>query len=60
MKPTPNLEHLTHADFENVYEPAEDTFLFLDALEQEEKYLRAIDPSICVEVGYVNQNLLQG
>jgi release factor glutamine methyltransferase len=35
----------------DVYEPAEDTFLFLDALQDEKKFLQEIDPSICLEIG---------
>lgn len=32
---TPSLKHLSKEDFLNVYEPAEDTFLMLDALEMD-------------------------
>jgi hypothetical protein len=36
----------------DVYEPAEDTFLFLDALQDELPFLEKLDPAICVEIGY--------
>lgn len=32
---TPSYTHLTSADFERIYEPSEDTFLFLDSLEKD-------------------------
>ncbi|CEL57604.1 eRF1 methyltransferase catalytic subunit mtq2 OS=Schizosaccharomyces pombe (strain 972 / ATCC 24843) GN=mtq2 PE=3 SV=1 [Rhizoctonia solani AG-1 IB] len=51
MIPTPDLSHLTRDDFMHVYEPAEDTFLLLDALEEDADHLRALKPSICVEIG---------
>ncbi|CAH0478526.1 unnamed protein product [Peronospora belbahrii] len=35
----------------DVYEPAEDTFLFVDALQAELPQLVALDPTICVEIG---------
>ncbi|KAF4315755.1 hypothetical protein BBO99_00009159 [Phytophthora kernoviae] len=35
----------------DVYEPAEDTFLFLDALQDELPQLVALDPAFCVEIG---------
>ena len=37
----------------DVYEPAEDTFLLLDALQDELPYLVALDPALCVEIGCV-------
>lgn len=35
----------------NVYEPAEDTFLLLDALQAELPQLLALLPALCVEIG---------
>ena len=54
---TPNLDHIPRALYEQIYEPAgnaidaEDTFLFLDALEQELDFLKALDPRITLEIG---------
>lgn len=49
--PTPNLAHFSSDDFHFIYEPAEDTFLFLDALEQESDYLEKLRPLVCLEIG---------
>ncbi|XP_025005213.2 methyltransferase N6AMT1 isoform X1 [Gallus gallus] len=47
--PTPRYEHVgPRGRFRDVYEPAEDTFLLLDALERDAALLR-ID--ICLEIG---------
>jgi len=51
MIPTPSLSHLSRADYEHVYEPAEDTFILLDALEQDAERLKGICPTICLEIG---------
>ncbi|CAG8571729.1 11109_t:CDS:2 [Ambispora gerdemannii] len=49
---TPKLDHITTADYENVYEPAEDTFLFMDALEKDANLIKEqVKPSICLEIG---------
>ena len=36
---------------------AEDTFLLLDALEKDADELRKLQPSVCLEVGWVNPSL---
>ncbi|KAH8555456.1 S-adenosyl-L-methionine-dependent methyltransferase [Umbelopsis sp. PMI_123] len=51
MISTPDLSHLNSKDFRNIYEPAEDTFLLLDALEHDQSELQALQPSICLEIG---------
>ncbi|WVO13503.1 hypothetical protein L204_101124 [Cryptococcus depauperatus] len=51
MIPTPIISHLTEKDYENVYEPAEDSFILLDALEADVEELRSLKPSICLEIG---------
>ncbi|KZT61072.1 hypothetical protein CALCODRAFT_491733 [Calocera cornea HHB12733] len=51
MLPTPNLSHLTREDFALVYEPAEDSFILLDALEQDAELIRTCDPTITLEIG---------
>ncbi|ORY22962.1 S-adenosyl-L-methionine-dependent methyltransferase [Naematelia encephala] len=51
MLPTPQIAHLSAEDYEHVYEPAEDSFILLDALESDLTELVAAAPSLCVEVG---------
>ena len=48
---TPSYSHLTSEDYNYVYEPSEDTFLLLDALEIELPYLLEKKPLTCVEIG---------
>ncbi|KAI8382381.1 S-adenosyl-L-methionine-dependent methyltransferase [Blakeslea trispora] len=51
MIPTPDLSHIKRQDFDRVYEPAEDTFLLLDALEEDEQLIQSLKPRICLEIG---------
>jgi release factor glutamine methyltransferase len=48
------LKHLTYRDYENIYEPSDDTYLLLDALQYEVQQLQQQKeelPLICLEIG---------
>ncbi|GAA5903639.1 hypothetical protein JCM8208_003642 [Rhodotorula glutinis] len=49
MIPTPTTSHLSAVDFEDVYEPAEDTFILLDALERDAALLKG--SRVVLEIG---------
>ncbi|XP_037333281.1 methyltransferase N6AMT1 [Pungitius pungitius] len=48
---TPVYSHAGRGDFRDVYEPAEDSFLLIDALEKDAELLQQIGPRVCLEVG---------
>lgn len=48
---TPDISHLTTSHYDNIYEPAEDSFLVLDAIEKEYSFISSLNPGICVEIG---------
>ncbi|XP_043927259.1 methyltransferase N6AMT1 [Protopterus annectens] len=51
MYPTPLFPHVGRDIFAEVYEPAEDTFLLMDALEQDAEELTRCNATVCLEVG---------
>ncbi|KPJ09549.1 HemK methyltransferase family member 2 [Papilio machaon] len=48
---TPKQNHIDKNDFDHVYEPAEDSYLLIDALEKDLQYLKSKNPTFCLEVG---------
>uniref|UniRef100_A0A1A8PV81 Methyltransferase HEMK2 n=4 Tax=Nothobranchius TaxID=28779 RepID=A0A1A8PV81_9TELE len=49
--PTPLYSHAGRGDFRDVYEPAQDSFLLIDALEKDAERLQRMSPCVCLEVG---------
>ncbi|CAM9507981.1 unnamed protein product [Ascophyllum nodosum] len=48
----PSLDHFDFREYEHFYEPAEDTYLLIDALRGDADYLLAtVRPRICLEIG---------
>jgi len=47
----PSLDHLRMEDYDNVYEPAEDTYLMCDALLQDRPFILAQPPRLVLEIG---------
>jgi release factor glutamine methyltransferase len=47
----PSLSHFTREDYTRFYEPAEDSYLLLEALESEESFLNELQPLVCLEIG---------
>jgi release factor glutamine methyltransferase len=54
MIPTPSLHIPYHSFPREVYEPSEDTFLLIDALENENEFLRLQNISLVLEIGSGN------
>ncbi|OMJ15132.1 HemK methyltransferase family member 2 [Smittium culicis] len=48
---TPYTSHLRQPEFRSVYEPSEDTFLLLDALEADQSLLVKLNPLSVLEIG---------
>lgn len=51
MLSTPDYSHFSIKDYESIYEPSEDTFLFIDALEKDLDCLNALNPLFVFEIG---------
>ena len=51
----PSLNHTVLSDWNNVYEPSDDTFLLCDALNQDKVLFIESKPEIAIEIGYLKR-----
>lgn len=52
MASLPSLEHFGFREYDQFYEPAEDTYLLVDALHAQKDYIRhTVQPQLCLEIG---------
>ena len=50
--PTPSIDSLSRQCFADIYHPAEDSYLFLDALEKDSDFIRKwVKPVLSIEIG---------
>ncbi|EGG14340.1 hypothetical protein DFA_12110 [Cavenderia fasciculata] len=47
----PLMDHLTSKDYKDVYEPAQDSYLFINALKKDLDDLKLLNPSFVIEIG---------
>ncbi|GAM26300.1 hypothetical protein SAMD00019534_094750, partial [Acytostelium subglobosum LB1] len=47
----PLMDHLGSKDFKDVYEPAQDSYLFIDSLKKDVEFIRRLKPTVAVEIG---------
>ena len=43
MHPTPDISHITKEDYKDVYEPSQDSFVFMDALENDVNLIKKLE-----------------
>ncbi|CAM9328867.1 unnamed protein product, partial [Choristocarpus tenellus] len=51
MATVPDLDHFDYREYEEFYEPREDTYLLIDALQEDADQIRNVCPNICLEIG---------
>lgn len=52
MRPSPDVRHVQCGEYKDVvYDPAEDSFALMDALEADADALKEREPTLCIEIG---------
>ena len=50
----PSFDHASYKDFEEVYEPSEDSFLLLDAIEADLSTIQIFKFPLVAEIGFLS------